>query len=150
MLLEEAPLRLLSIQHTGMTNEDLCMLFHQLAGNPEENATQAYLTCLKLGPAVQWPSSPPEQHCSQAVAFAPDTLHQLISLLRNLPELQVLQVWGLDADQQSCLTDAWQAAKGNPGHVGTTVDSFRVSSSDRCLLHSISQPQLHADEAQQF
>ncbi|KAL0018705.1 hypothetical protein WJX79_006061 [Trebouxia sp. C0005] len=31
MLFEDAPLRLLSIHHTGMTNEDLCLLFEQQA-----------------------------------------------------------------------------------------------------------------------
>jgi len=130
MLFEDAPLRLLSIHHTGMTNEDLCLLFNQLAANPEENATQAYLTCIKLGPAVRWVSAPGQQ-CSEPVPFEPETLQQMIRVLGALPELQVLQVWGLDEEQQASLTDAWKRTKGEPGHVGTAVDSFRICGSSR-------------------
>lgn len=130
MLFEDAPLRLLSIHHTAMTNEDLCLLFNQLTADPEQISTQAYLTCLKLGPAVHWPSAS-DQQVSQAVPFAPETLQCMIDMLKGLSELEVLQVWGLDAEQQARLADAWSSVKAHPGLVTTTADSFRICTSPR-------------------
>ena len=126
MLFEDAPLRLLSLHHTGMTNEDLCLLLTQLTGNPDENAAQAYLTCLKLGPPVQWIGN--AEQTSQPVAFTSDTLQQMTHLVEQLPELQVLQVWGLDESQQLCLTEAWNSSKGEPCSVSLCGDSYRISS----------------------
>lgn len=127
MLLEDAPLRLLSLHHTGMTNEDLCLLLTQLTANPNENAAQAYLTCLKLGPPVQWIGNNEHQH-SQPVAFDTDTLQQMTHLVEKLPELQVLQVWGLDESQQFCLTETWKSSKGELCTVSLCDDSYRFSS----------------------
>ncbi len=127
MLFEDAPLRLLSIHHTGMTNEDLCLLFDQLTADPEEISTQAYLTCLKLGPAVHWTSA----SASQAVPFTPEILQHMVDMLKGLLELEVLQVWGLDAEQQARLADAWSSVKAHPGHVTTAADSFRICTSPR-------------------
>jgi len=128
MLFEDAPLRLLSIHHTGMTNEDLCLLFDQLTADPEEISTQAYLTCLKLGPAVHWTSAS-DQPASQTVPFTPETLQRMVDMLKGLSELEVLQVWGLDAEQQARLADAWSSVKAHPGHVTTTTDTFRICTS---------------------
>ena len=125
MLFEDAPLRLLSIHHTGMNNEDLCLLFNQLTADPEEISTQAYLTCLKLGPAVHWTSAS-DQQASQPVPFTTETLQHMTDMLKGLSELEVLQVWGLDAEQQARLAHAWSSIKAHPGHVTTTADSFRI------------------------
>ena len=127
MLLEDAPLRLLSLHHTGMTNADLCLLLTQLTANPDENAAQAYLTCLKLGPPVQW-TGHTEQQISQPVAFDGDALQQMTHLVEKLPELQILQVWGLDESQQHCLTETWNSSKREPCTVSLCDDSYRVSS----------------------
>jgi len=130
MLFEDAPLRLLSVHHTGMTNEDLCLLFNQLTTDPEEISTQAYLKCLKLGPAVQWTSAS-DQQASQAVPFTSETLQHMVDMLKGLSELEVLQVWGLDAEQQARLADAWSSVKAHPGRVTTAADSFRICTSPR-------------------
>ena len=130
---------MLSIHHTGMTNEDLCGLFNLLTADPEENATHAYLTCLKLGPAMQWASSL-EQLASQPVPFSSETLQHLISLLEGLPELQTLQVWGLDEDQQLSVTEAWKGSKGEPGYVRIADASLRISSNIRCTVHWLHYP----------
>jgi len=136
MLFEDAPLRLLSIHHTGMTNEDLCLLFTQLTADPEEISTQAYLTCLKLGPAVHWASAS-NQQASQAVPFTSETLQHMSDMLKVLSELEVLQVWGLDAEQQARLADAWSSVKIHPGHVTTTADSFRICTSPRYIFSCV-------------
>ena len=136
MLFEDAPLRLLSIHHTGMTNEDLCLLFTQLTADPEEISTQAYLTCLKLGPAVHWASAS-NQQASQAVPFTSETLQHMSDMLKVLSELEVLQVWGLDAEQQARLADAWSSVKTHPGHVTTTADSFRICTSSRYIFSCV-------------
>ncbi|KAL0029936.1 hypothetical protein WJX77_008325 [Trebouxia sp. C0004] len=136
MLFEDAPLRLLSIHHTGMTNEDLCLLFSQLTADPEEISTQAYLKCLKLGPAVLWTSAS-DQQASQAVLFKSETLQHMIDMLKGLPELEVLQVWGLDAEQQARLADAWSSVKAHPGHITTTADSFRICTSPSDAEHAV-------------
>ncbi len=136
MLFEDAPLRLLSIHHTGMTNEDLCLLFNQLTADAEEISTQAYLTCLKLGPAVHWASAS-DQQASRAVPFTPETLQRMLDVLKGLSELEVLQVWGLDAEQQARLADAWSSVKAHPGHVTTTADSFRICTSPRYTFASV-------------
>ncbi|KAL0053305.1 hypothetical protein WJX82_004023 [Trebouxia sp. C0006] len=136
MLFEDAPLRLLSIHHTGMTNEDLCLLFDQLTADPEEISTQAYLTCLKLGPAVHWTSAS-DQPASQTVPFTPETLQRMVDMLKGLSELEVLQVWGLDAEQQARLADAWSSVKAHPGHVTTTTDSFRICTSPCDAEHAV-------------
>lgn len=130
MLLEDAPLRLLSIHHTAMTNEDLCQLFHLLSAAPEDNAAQAHLTCLKLGPAAQQPL-PSEPQRTITVPFASETLQRLTDLLGSLSELQVMQVWGLQEDQQASLAGAWESVKGEPGHVTRSADSFRICVSHR-------------------
>lgn len=127
MLLEDAPLRLLSLHHTGMTNEDLCLLFTQLTANPDENAAQAYLTCLKLGPPVQWVALT-EQQTSQPTPFNSGALQQMAHLIEKLPELQLLQVWGLDESQQLCLTETWKSSKGEPCTVSLSNGSCRISS----------------------
>lgn len=127
MLLEDAPLRLLSLHHTGLTNEDLCLLLTQLTANPDDNAAQAYLTCLKLGPPVQWIGNT-EQQSSQPVALNSDALQQMTQLVEKLPELQVLQVWGLVESQQLCLTETWNRCKGEACTVSLCDDSYRVSS----------------------
>ena len=131
MLLEDAPLRLLSLHHTGMTNQDLCSLLTLLTASPEENATQAYLTCLKLGPPMRWTDDAPPRARPQPVAFDCDTLQQLASLVEKLPELQVLEVWGLDESQQLCVTDAWTSSKGEACSVSSHDGSYRVSSMAR-------------------
>lgn len=127
MLFEDAPLRLLSLHHIGMTNEDLRWLLTQLTANPDDNATQAYLTCLKLGPPVHW-TGDTEHQTSQPVAFDTDALQQLTSLVGSLPELQVLEVWGLDESQQLCVTETWKSSKGDSCTVSSSTGSYRVSS----------------------
>ena len=130
MLFEDAPLRLLSIHHTGMTNEDLRLLMKQLAANPDDNATQAYLTCLKLGPPVEWVGNA-EAQTSQPVGLNSDSVQQLTGLLDKLLELEVLQVWGLDEHQQGDLTEAWKSVKQQQCNVSRPDDSFRISSLGR-------------------
>ena len=127
MLFEDAPLRLLSLHHTGLTNEDLCLLLTQLAANPDENAARAYLSCLKLGPPVQRTGNA-EQQTSQPVPFSSDALQQMTHLVEKLPELQVLHVWGLDESQQLCLTETWNSSKGEPCTVSLCDDAYKVSS----------------------
>lgn len=139
MLLEDAPLRLLSLHHTGLTNADLRLLLTELTANTDDNATQAYLTCLRLGPAVQWPDDP-EHQSSQSVAFDTATMQQLISLIDKLPQLQVLQVWGLDDNQQMCLTEAWRSSKGELCLISTPADSFRITSASRYFLPPFTLP----------
>ena len=127
ILLETAPLRLLSLQNTGLSNVDLTSLCSMLTANPAECATQACLTVLKLGPPVQWTTDCMGQQHSKAVSVDSEMLQQLLALPGHLPELQVLQVWGLDQQQQLDLKEAWIAAKGSPT-VQSSADSVRLSS----------------------
>lgn len=128
MLLEDAPLRLLSLHHTGLTNQDLRSLFTLLTASPDENATHAYLTCLKLGPPVHWTHNTEPQATPQPVAFDSSALQQSASLVEKLPGLQVLELWGLDESQQLCMTEAWKSSRGEPCTVSSHDGSYRVSS----------------------
>ena len=120
------------MHHTGLTNEGLCLLADQLAGNSEQNATQAYLACLKLGPAMHSALTPTQpQQGGEAVPFLPETLQKLIQLISSLQELQVLQIWGLSTEQQSSLSDAWAEVKGQPGNIAVSADAFRICNNAR-------------------
>lgn len=107
-----------------------------LTANPAECATQACLTALKLGPPVQWTTDCMGRQHSKAVSMDSDVLQQLLALPGHLPELQVLQVWGLDQQQQLDLKEAWNAAKGSPT-VYSDADSMRLSSirQAHCSFH---------------
>ena len=132
MLFEDAPLRLLSLHHTGLTNEDTCLLADQLAANPEQNATQAYLACLKIGPPMHSALTPTQQQQgSEAVPFVLETVQKLNQLISSLQGLQVLEIWGLNAEQQSSLSDAWAEVKGRPVHIAVSADVFRICSNAR-------------------
>lgn len=104
------------------------MLCTLLTANPDDSSTQASLTVLKLGPPVQWKADTTEQQLSEATTFDSDALQQLVALPGSLPELQVLQVWGLDEEQQLTLTEAWTAVKGAPV-VKIVAGSARFSTS---------------------
>ena len=128
ILLDTAPLRLLSLQHTGFSNVDLIVLCTLLTANPADSGTQASLTVLKLGPPVHWRTDSTGQQLSEATTFASDAMQQLMALPGSLPELQVLQVWGLDEEQQLTLREAWTAIKGAPV-VKIVAGSARFSTS---------------------
>lgn len=118
------------------------MLCTLLTANPDDSSTQASLTVLKLGPPVQWKADTTGQQLSEATTFDSDTLQQLMALPGSLLELQVLQVWGLDEEQQLTLTEAWTAVKGAPV-VNIVAGSARFSTSRQasgvpCLCHAAS------------
>ena len=101
----------------------------QLAANSQQNATQAYLACLKVGPPMHSLSASTQQG-SEAAPFQPETMHKVTQLISSLQELQVLQIWGLNAEQHSSLTNAWADAKGKPGYVAVSADAFRICSNE--------------------
>lgn len=127
ILLETAPLQLLSLHHTGLSNASLSLLCSLLTANSEQCATAACLTVLKLGPPVEWATDSTGQQLSKVVLFHSDTVQQLSALAGGLPELQLLQIWGLDEQQQLSVADSWTDAKGN-FTMQTTADFLRLGS----------------------
>ena len=97
MLLEAAPLRLLSLHHTGLSNADISTLCNLLTSNPTDCCTQAYLNVLTLGPPVRTSVDSSSQQQSETVQYEPATLQKLLTLPGQLPELQVLPAVSLHA-----------------------------------------------------
>lgn len=126
-MLDTAPLQLLSLHHTGLSNANLGFLCSLLTASSESCSTAACLNVLKLGPPVEWAADSTGQQLSKVVPFDSDTMQQLLALSSSLPELQLLQIWGLDEEQQLSMTDAWMTGRGSPDNQ-STADSLRLSS----------------------